>query len=100
MRRLIGVGLISVTDGWFRVTADGAELWRNRPRCGMATIVDTIQTALIRRCPPREAPWQLGEDEYGAAVQEYLRRRMIPTPRRSTLERLGRAEQDAPPMRG
>ena len=32
VRRLSGAGLVSVADGWFRVTAAGEQLWRNRPR--------------------------------------------------------------------
>src|ERR1700754_1084321 len=32
VRRLTGAGLITVADGWFRVTPAGETLWRQRPR--------------------------------------------------------------------
>jgi hypothetical protein len=85
VRRLAGAGLITVSDGWFQLTPAGATLWRTRPRCGLSTAVDTLHNALNGRHAPGAAEWGLGDDEHGAAVQEYLVRRMgpTPTPRRS-----------------
>ncbi|SDZ08294.1 hypothetical protein SAMN05444365_105232 [Micromonospora pattaloongensis] len=82
VRRLGGAGLISVSDGWFQLTPAGETLWRTRPRCGMSTVVDTVHSALLTRYEPGAAQWRLGDDEHGAAVQEYLVRRMAPAPRR------------------
>lgn len=82
VRRLVGAGLVSVTDGWFRITPDGERLWRTRPSTGLATMVDTVQTALSRRHTPGDADWVLPEEEHAAAVHEYVKR-SIPTPRRS-----------------
>ncbi|MFF5172121.1 hypothetical protein ACFY3U_05745 [Micromonospora sp. NPDC000089] len=82
VRRLAGAGLISVTDGWFRITPDGERLWRTRPNAGLATTVDTVQGALVRRHAPGSADWQLADEEHAKAVQEYLVR-SIPAPRRS-----------------
>ncbi|MEH1016690.1 hypothetical protein V6U90_26770 [Micromonospora sp. CPCC 206060] len=82
VRRLAGAGLVSVTDGWFRITAAGEQLWRSRPSAGLATTVDTVQGVLARRHTPGAADWDLDEAEHAAAVQEYLKR-SIPTPRRS-----------------
>lgn len=93
IRRLAGMGLITVNDGWIQVSPAGAELWRNRPRNGLSAVVDTIYTALTRLGPPREADWHLAEDEHRAAVHEFRLRRALPTPRRSTLERIGRTGQ-------
>jgi len=82
VRRLVGAGLVSVADGWFRITPDGERLWRTRPNAGLATTVDTVQGALIRRHTPGDADWHLCEAEHAAAVQEYVVR-SIPMPRRS-----------------
>jgi hypothetical protein len=82
VRRLVGAGLVSVADGWFRITADGEQLWRTRPSAGLATTVDTVQGVLSRRATPGTADWSLDEEDHAAAVQEYLVR-SIPAPRRS-----------------
>ena len=60
VRRLVGAGLVSVADGWFRITADGEQLWRTRPRAGVATMVDTVQGVLTRRHAPGSADWHPG----------------------------------------
>lgn len=83
VRRLVGAGLVSVTDGWFRITPAGERLWRTRPRAGLATTVDTVQDVLSRRHTPGDADWQLDEAEHAAAVQEYAVR-SIPTRRQSS----------------
>ncbi|TDC65207.1 hypothetical protein E1258_06370 [Micromonospora sp. KC207] len=90
VRRLVGAGLVSVTDGWFRLTPDGEKLWRTRPSAGLATAVDTVQGVLSRRHAPGSADWTLPEDEHAAAVQEYVVR-SIPAPRRSPKGHSGRA---------
>ncbi|MGK5520092.1 hypothetical protein ACSNN9_12125 [Micromonospora sp. URMC 107] len=82
VRRLVGAGLVSVSDGWFRITADGERLWRTRPSAGLATTVDTVQGVLARRHAPVSAEWHLDEADHAAAVQEYVVR-SIPAPRRS-----------------
>ncbi|WP_327029111.1 hypothetical protein OG989_29400 [Micromonospora sp. NBC_01740] len=82
VRRLVGAGLVSVTDGWFRITTDGERLWRTRPNAGLATTVDTVQGVLVRRHAPVSADWHLDEADHAAAVQEYVVR-SIPAPRRS-----------------
>ncbi|MGN9775671.1 hypothetical protein ACTMS0_07820 [Micromonospora sp. H33] len=82
VRRLVGAGLVSVSDGWFRITPDGEHLWRTRPNAGLATTVDAVQSALSRRHTPGEAEWHLDEADHAAAVQEYVVR-SIPAPRRS-----------------
>ena len=82
VQRLVGAGLVTVADGWFRITPDGEQLWRTRPRAGVATTVDTVQGVLSRRHAPGSAEWHLDEDDHAAAVQEYVVR-SIPTPRRS-----------------
>jgi hypothetical protein len=82
VRRLVGAGLVSVTDGWFRITPDGERLWRTRPNAGLATTVDTVQSALGRQHIPGSAEWHLDEADHAAAVQEYAVR-SIPSPRRS-----------------
>ncbi|GAB3941124.1 hypothetical protein GCM10027614_25940 [Micromonospora vulcania] len=82
VRRLVGAGLVSVADGWFRITADGERLWRTCPRAGVGTMVDTVQGVLTRRHEPGSADWSLDEADHAAAVQEYVVR-SIPTPRRS-----------------
>ncbi|MGC4805824.1 hypothetical protein [Micromonospora sp. DT233] len=89
VRRLVGTGLISVSDGWFRLTPDGERLWRTRPSAGLATAVDTVQGVLGRRYTPGDADWTLTEEEHAAAVQEYLVG-SIPAPRRSPQSRPGR----------
>lgn len=82
VRRLAGAGLVTVADGWFRVTPAGEQLWRSRPSAGMGTTVDTVQKLLNRRCQPGDADWTLDESEYGIALQEYMVR-SLPRPRRS-----------------
>jgi hypothetical protein len=82
VRRLVGAGLVSVSDGWFRITPDGERLWRTRPSAGLGTTVDTVQGVLSRRQNPGAADWTLDEAEHAAAVQEYYVR-SIPAPRRS-----------------
>ena len=56
VRRLAGAGLVSVSDGWFRITPDGERLWRTRPSAGVGTTVDTVQGVLVRRHTPGSAP--------------------------------------------
>ncbi|MEU8261341.1 hypothetical protein AB0C02_12060 [Micromonospora sp. NPDC048999] len=82
VRRLTGAGLVSVSDGWFRITPDGERLWRTRPSAGLGTTVDTVQGVLSRQHAPGESDWRLAEDDHAAAVQEYVVR-SIPMPRRS-----------------
>ncbi|KXK61395.1 MULTISPECIES: hypothetical protein [Micromonospora] len=82
VRRLVGSGLVSVTDGWFRITPDGERLWRTRPSAGLGTTVDKMQGVLSRRQAPGAVEWDLDEAEHAAAVQEYFVR-SIPAPRRS-----------------
>ncbi|GIJ25282.1 hypothetical protein Vqi01_04440 [Micromonospora qiuiae] len=90
VRRLLGAGLVDVTDGWFRITPDGERLWRSRPSAGLATMVDTVQGVLTRRYAPGTAEWHLDESEHAAAVQEYFVR-SIPMPRRSPEGHSGRS---------
>ncbi|MER5702908.1 hypothetical protein ABT023_13320 [Micromonospora sp. NPDC002296] len=89
VRRLVGAGLVSVSDGWFRLTADGERLWRTRPSAGLSTAVDTVQGVLCRRHTPGSADWTLEKEEHAAAVQEYVVR-SIPAPRRSPEGHSGR----------
>ncbi|NYF54227.1 hypothetical protein [Micromonospora purpureochromogenes] len=89
VRRLAGAGLVSVSDGWFRITPDGERLWRTRPSAGVGTTVDTVQGVLVRRHTPGSAEWHLPEEDHAAAVQEYIVR-SIPAPRRSPEGRTGR----------
>ncbi|GAA2700797.1 hypothetical protein ACFY2R_08305 [Micromonospora olivasterospora] len=89
VRRLLGAGLVTVSDGWFRITSEGERLWRTRPSAGLATMVDTVQGALRRRHTPGSADWTLAEEEHAAAVQEYVVR-SIPAPRRSPEGQSGR----------
>ncbi|SCL37377.1 hypothetical protein GA0070624_5851 [Micromonospora rhizosphaerae] len=89
VRRLVGAGLVSVSDGWFRITPEGERLWRTRPSAGLATTVDTVQGVLSRRHTPGAADWHLHEDDHAAAVQEYVVR-SIPAPRRSSEGQSGR----------
>src|ERR1700754_1644216 len=72
VRRLTGGGLITVTDGWFRVTAAGATVWRNR-RSGVGA-VDTVYTQLLRRPLPDDAEWTLDDADHAAAILEYAGR--------------------------
>jgi len=84
VRRLAGAGLVSVNDGWFRVTAAGEHLWRNRPRVGITGAVDTVFGALTRRSLDTVTDWTLGEEEHAAAILEYSGRGPLPPgPRRS-----------------
>ncbi|MEV0394373.1 hypothetical protein [Polymorphospora rubra] len=80
VRRLAGAGLISVDDGWFRLTPNGETLWRTRPRSGLATAVDTIHGALNRRHAPGDADWALDEREHARAVHEYAAHFTAPAP--------------------
>jgi hypothetical protein len=83
VRRLVGAGLVSVSDGWFRVTPAGEQLWRTRPHRGLGTAVDIIHRVLNRRHPPRAiADWRLDEHDHLLAVQEFAARRRPPAPRR------------------
>ncbi|MFC7548491.1 hypothetical protein [Plantactinospora sp. GCM10030261] len=81
VRRLAGAGLITVTDGWFRVTPAGEHLWRTRPRGGFGKAVESVHGVLTKRHTPGAADWALGEEEHATAVQEYAARLMIPAPR-------------------
>ncbi|GIF77985.1 hypothetical protein [Asanoa siamensis] len=72
VRRLTGAALITVDDGWFRVTPSGAAMWRNR-RVGVGA-VDTVYTQLLRRPLPDDADWSLDETEHAAAILEYAGR--------------------------
>ena len=83
MRRLVGAGLVTVSDGWFRITPAGERLWRTRPHGGVGTVVETMHGVLTRRHAPGNADWVLDEAEHAAAVQEYAARFTLPTPRRS-----------------
>lgn len=84
IQRLLGADLISVDDGWFRVTPVGERLWRTRPHGGLATTVETMHNVLTRRHTPGQAEWVLDEEEHTAAVHEYAARIRIPAPRRAT----------------
>ena len=83
VRRLAGAGLISVTDGWFRLTSAGERLWRTRPRGGFTTTVNVIHGVLSRQHTPGTADWVLADDEHAAAVHEYAVRATLPAPRRA-----------------
>lgn len=83
VRRLVAAELITVTDGWFRITPAGRDLWRTRPHGGLGATVETVQGVLNRRPVPAGTDWTLSEDEHTAAVQEYNARFAVPTPRRS-----------------
>ncbi len=72
VRRLYGAGLITVADGWFRVTSAGGALWRNR-RTGVGA-VDTVYTQLLRRPLPDDAEWTLDDADHAAAILEYAGR--------------------------
>ncbi|MFJ6196395.1 hypothetical protein [Micromonospora sp. NPDC092111] len=89
VRRLVGAGLVTVSDGWFRITPDGERLWRTRPRAGVGGTVDSVQGVLVRRHAPGSAEWHLPEEDHAAAVQEYVVR-SIPAPRRSPEAHPGR----------
>ncbi|GAA4716979.1 hypothetical protein [Phytohabitans rumicis] len=69
IRRLLGAGLVSVTEGFFRLTPTGETLWRTRPRSGLSSTVDTMLGILNRSRQPGTATWSLSEDDYGAAVR-------------------------------
>lgn len=81
VRRLVGANLITVADGWFRITQAGERLWRTRPYGRLTTTVDTMHSVLTRRHAPGHAEWALDEAEHAAAVQEYAARLSIPVPR-------------------
>jgi hypothetical protein len=81
--RLAGAGLISVSDGWFRLTAAGEHLWRSRPRGGATSTVEVVHAVLIQRCVPGSADWRLSEADHAAALLEYARV-TPPRQRRST----------------
>lgn len=82
VRRLAGAGLITVSDGWFRITQAGERLWRTRPYGRLTKTVDTVHSVLNRRHQPGSAEWTLDEEEHAAAVHEYAARLSIPIPRR------------------
>ncbi|HEX2773615.1 MAG TPA: hypothetical protein VHN18_14460 [Micromonosporaceae bacterium] len=83
VRRLAGAGLISVSDGWFRLTPAGEQLWRSRPRGGAASTVEVVHGVLTRgKYVPGSADWRLSEADHAAAVLEYARF-TPPAPRRS-----------------
>ena len=69
IQRLLGAGLVSFTDGFFRLTPAGETLWRTRPRSGLSSTVDTMLGILNRSRRPGSAPWSLSEEDYGAAVR-------------------------------
>jgi hypothetical protein len=73
VRGLAGAGLISVSDGWFRLTPAGVRLWRSRPRSGAASTVEIVHAVLTRQYVPGSADWRLSEADYAAAVLEYAR---------------------------
>jgi len=72
VRRLTGAGLITVGDGWFRVTPAGELLWRSRP-VGMGA-VDSLFARLQRRPLPVDADWTLNDADHAAAILEYAGR--------------------------
>lgn len=70
IRRLCGADLVTVQDGFFRLTAAGEKLWRTRPRSGLSSTVDTMHGILTRNSPPgTDADWTLAESDYAAAVR-------------------------------
>lgn len=70
IQRLCGAGLVTVQDGFFRLTAVGERLWRTRPRSGLSSTVDTMHGILTRDRPPVSDPtWTLTEADYTAAVR-------------------------------
>ena len=74
VRRLLGANLITVADGWFRVTPAGESVWRNRRRIGMGGAVDAVLAELERRQVPRDTDWTLDDADHAAAVLEYAGR--------------------------
>lgn len=82
VRRLLGADLISVVDGWFQVTSAGERLWRDRPRSGLTTTVDSVHGVLNRRFATADSDWRLDDQDHNAALVEYTGR-LLPTPRRS-----------------
>ncbi|MEV4755545.1 hypothetical protein AB0J86_10585 [Micromonospora sp. NPDC049559] len=86
VRRLAGAGLITVSDGWFRVTPAGEHLWRTRPNGGFGTTVEAVHGVLSRRHTPGTSDWTLGDDEHAAAVQEFAVRTGQPVRRRPAQE--------------
>ncbi|GIF68035.1 hypothetical protein Ais01nite_60700 [Asanoa ishikariensis] len=72
VRRLTGAGLITVADGWFRVTSAGGTLWRAR-RSGVGA-VDTVYAQLLRRPIPDDSDWTLDDADHAAAILEYAGR--------------------------
>jgi hypothetical protein len=70
IQRLCGSDLVTVHDGFFRLTAAGERLWRTRPRSGLSSTVDTMHGILTRNRPPGSDPtWTLTEADYTAAVR-------------------------------
>jgi hypothetical protein len=70
IRRLCGADLVTVEEGFFRLTADGENLWRTRPRSGLSSTVDTMHGILTRSRPPGTgSTWSLAEPDYAAAVR-------------------------------
>ncbi|MFY1637553.1 hypothetical protein ACN27F_30495 [Solwaraspora sp. WMMB335] len=83
VRRLLAADLISVADGWFQLTGAGEQLWRDRPRSGLTTTVDSVHGVLGRRYPAQDGEWQLDDQEHTAAILEHSGRFRPPAPRRS-----------------
>jgi hypothetical protein len=71
VRRLAGVGLLTVDDDLVEVAPAGEQLWRTRPFSGLSSAVVTLQTQLNRASEPGESDWSLDEQTYAAAVREY-----------------------------
>ena len=70
IQRLCGSDLVTVQDGFFRLTAAGETLWRTRPRSGLSSTVDTMHGILTRSRPPGTgSTWALAEPDYAAAVR-------------------------------
>ncbi|MEJ3747753.1 hypothetical protein WEI85_31230 [Actinomycetes bacterium KLBMP 9797] len=78
VHRLVGAGLVRVTDGFLGLTPAGERLWRGRPRRALETAVDGIHGVLNRSVPPGDASWSLSEQDYAAAVREYTVRYLAP----------------------
>ncbi|MFC0528861.1 hypothetical protein [Phytohabitans kaempferiae] len=69
VRRLHGADLVTVQEGFFRLTPAGETLWRTRPRSGLSSTVDTMHAILTRSRPPGHSAWTLAETDYAAAVR-------------------------------
>ena len=71
VRRLVGAGLLTVTDDLVEVAPAGEQLWRTRPFSGLSSAVLTLQAQLNRSTRPGNANWTLDQETYHAAVREY-----------------------------